>query len=252
MEINRDIVILKDCYVAYIKSLSSLIMADLHLGYEGVAAKNGIFLPKLNLKYILEQVEKAKEEIGKDNIKRIILLGDIKNEFDEVDDSEIDELFSFINYLRNNIFDENLEIYLVKGNHDNYVDAFAKNLNLKIFRQELFLGNYLMFHGEEMPNVEALKKTNFLILAHEHPAIAIYTEVGSKIKLKCFLYGKFEKEILVLPAICYYASGSEINILPKEELLSPFLKSIEIDEMIPIIVEGEILVFPKIKNLRNL
>jgi hypothetical protein len=57
---------------------------------------------------------------------------------------------------------------------------------------------------------------------------------------------------LVLPAISYYAQGTEINLIPKEELLSPFLKIIDIDEMIPIVVDYEILAFPKIKFLRKI
>ncbi len=251
MEINNDIKFFKDCYLIFIKSISALILADLHLGYEGVLAKNGVFLPKLNLKYILEQIEGVSKTLGKENIKRVIVVGDIKNEFDEVDDSEIDELFSFVNYLRNEIFDRNLEIVLIKGNHDNYVDAYAKSLNLKVFRQEFLIEKYLMFHGEEKPSKELLDKAKFLITAHEHPAIAIYSEIKEKIKLKCFLYGRYQdKEVLVIPAISYYATGTEINLIPKEELLSSFLRDIDIDEMIPICTEGDILIFPKIKYLR--
>lgn len=250
MEINNDVLIFEDCYAVFIRSLSAVVLADLHLGYEGVAAKNGVYLPKLNLKHILEQIEKLRDKVGEENVKRVIVLGDIKNEFDEVDDAEIDELFSFVNYLRNEIFNKQLEIILVKGNHDNYVDAFAKSWNLKISRQELLMKDYLMFHGEEEPSENLINNAKFLLTAHEHPAIAIYTEIGEKVKMKCFLYGKFEREILVLPAICYYASGSEINLLPQEELLSPYLRKINVDELIPIVVEGEVMIFPKIRDLR--
>jgi len=251
MEINKDVMFFKDCYSIYIKSLNAIVLSDLHLGYEGVAAKNGVFLPKLNFKHIIEQIEIMKNNIGKENVKNIIVVGDIKNEFDEVDDAEIDELFSFVSFLRNELFGKDVEIVLIKGNHDNYVDGYAKELKLKIYRQEMLKDGYLFFHGEEMPNPEYIKLANFLITGHEHPAIAIYTQIGEKVKIKCFLYGKYKnKDVLVLPAICYYASGSEINLIPKEELLSPFLRVIDIDEMIPISVEGDILVFPKIKNLR--
>ncbi len=250
MEIGNDIRFFKDCYAVFIRSISAIVLADLHLGYEGVSAKNGIFLPKLNLKYILEQIERIRNEVGKENVKRVIVVGDIKNEFEEVEDSEVDELFSFVSYLRNEIFDKRLEIILIKGNHDNYVDAYAKSLNLKVFRQEYLIENYLMFHGEENPSKTLLSQSRFLITAHEHPAIAIYSEIGEKVKIKCFLYGRFEKEILVLPAISYYATGVEVNLIPREELLSPFLRSLNIDEMIPICVEGDVLIFPKIKKLR--
>jgi putative SbcD/Mre11-related phosphoesterase len=249
----KDIQFIEDCYLVFIKSLNALIMGDLHLGFEGVSAKEGVYLPKLNLSNILKQIEKAVKKIGRDKIQRMIILGDIKNEFDEIAQEEIDELFDFVYYTRNNIFKREIEMILVKGNHDNYVDGFAKSLNLKVYRQELIINDYLMFHGEEIPSKDLINKANFLILAHEHPSIGLYSEVGAKTKVKCFLYGKHKnKKILVLPAISYYAQGTEINLIPKEELLSPFLKIIDIDEMIPIVVDYEILTFPKIKYLRKI
>jgi len=249
----KDLRFIEGCYLVFIKSLNALVMGDLHLGFEGVSAKEGVYLPKLNLINILKQIETSVKKIGNDNIQRMIILGDIKNEFDEIDQEEIDELFNFVYYVRNNIFKKEIEMILIKGNHDNYVDGFAKSLNLKVYRQELIMENYLMFHGEEIPDEDLIRKSEFLILAHEHPSIALYNEVGAKIKVKCFLYGKYKnKKVLVLPAISYYAQGTEINLIPKEELLSPFLKIIDIDEMIPIVVDYEILAFPKIKFLRKI
>lgn len=251
LEIDNDVVLVKDCYLLYIKSLKSIVLSDLHLGYESVSAKNGVFLPKLNFNFITNQIENFVKKIGKERVKSVIVLGDIKNEFDEVDQAEIDELFNFVYYLRNNIFDKNLVIYLVKGNHDNYVDGYAISLNLKVIKQELFLGKYLMFHGEDLPSQELLEKAEFLIMAHEHPAIVLFTEVGERVKAKCFLFGNVPKKIIVLPAISYYAQGTDINLLPKEELLSPYLRKIGTDDLIPIVVENDFLIFPKIRYLRN-
>jgi putative phosphoesterase, SbcD/Mre11-related len=248
--IDDDIYIIKDYHLIFVKSIQSIILSDLHLGYENVAAKNGVFLPKLNLNHIIEQIDNFVLKIGKNNINNIIVLGDIKNEFDEVDQAEIDELFSFVHHIRTTLFDKDVNILLVKGNHDNYVDGYALSLNVKVFRQELLLGKYLLFHGEDIPNQKLYDACDFLIMAHEHPAIVLFTEIGERVKTKCFLFGNFDKKILILPAISYYAQGTDINLLPKEELLSPFLKTIDIDELIPIIVDSDLFIFPKIKYLR--
>jgi len=45
-----DIEIIDGTPIVYIKDLSAIVCSDLHLGYEGVMAENGIFLPKINLK----------------------------------------------------------------------------------------------------------------------------------------------------------------------------------------------------------
>ncbi|RLF39078.1 MAG: hypothetical protein DRN12_07460, partial [Thermoplasmata archaeon] len=90
---------------------------------------------------------------------------------------------------------------------------------------------------------------------HEHPSIALYTDIGVKEKIKCFLYGVFgDKQVIVLPAFSYLAPGSDINLIPREELLSPILRTIDIDEMqvIGIIEEDRLLKFPNIGELRRI
>ena len=78
---------------------------------------------------------------------------------------------------------------------------------------------------KKVKNIIEIKQKN-IILAHEHPAIGLYTEIGVKEKLKCFLYGKAnDKNIVVIPAFSYFAQGSDVNLIPKNELLSPMLKN---------------------------
>jgi putative SbcD/Mre11-related phosphoesterase len=227
--------------VLYIKSLSALVIADTHFGYEGVMAENGIFLPKVNYKHIIEQIESA---ISKTKPKMIIVNGDIKNEFDKVAIEEFTEVNDFVRYCKQ----KGLQIFLIKGNHDNFVDSL-KALGIRIFKQELLLQNFLFFHGEELPS-KNIDKAEFLITAHEHPAIAIYSNLGVKEKLKCFLFGKYKnKKVIVLPTINFFATGEELNIIPKEELLSPFLKSIDIDSFD---VYAEELYFGKLGDLRKI
>ncbi len=81
----------------------------------------------------------------------------------------------------------------------------------------------LFIHGDvELPDLE---NAGMIIMGHEHPAIALFDEIGAKEKIKAFLAGKFgEKELIVLPAFSPLAQGTEINLIPREELLSPLLK----------------------------
>jgi putative SbcD/Mre11-related phosphoesterase len=227
--------------VLYIRSLEALVIADTHFGYEGVMAENGIFLPKMNYKHIIQELDSA---ISKTKPKMLIVNGDIKNEFDKVAVEEFMELNDFVKYCKQ----KELQLFLIKGNHDNFVDS-VKALGIKIFKQELLLQNFFFFHGEELPS-ENSEKAEFLITAHEHPAIAIYSDLGVKEKLKCFLFGKYKnKKVIVLPAINFFASGEELNIIPQEELLSPFLKKVDIDSFH---VYAEELYFGKLGELRRI
>ncbi|MCL5430481.1 MAG: metallophosphoesterase [Candidatus Marsarchaeota archaeon] len=245
MELIKDIELLEGLPIIYIKSLKAIVCSDLHLGYEGVMAKRGVYLPKSNLKRIMKMVEEA---LNKTKATTIIVDGDIKNEFSEVDQDEFNELYDFIQFLKG----KHITTVLIKGNHDNFVDKYKAPFNLTIYEQEAKLGKYLFFHGEEQP--KETSKAKMLIMGHEHPSIGVYNSVGTKEKIKCFLYGKYDGvPILVLPAMNYFASGTDINLQPESELLSPVFKHVDVDGMRAIAVGyGSTIDFGKISQLRKL
>lgn len=244
MRLDEDIELLDGLPVIFIRSIDSLVIADPHLGYEGVMAKKGVLIPKVNLKHICAILEKAIKITG---AKKLIVDGDIKNEFSDVDVEEFNELQDFINFGK----EKGISLILIKGNHDNFVERYKEPFKLVIHRQEADMGGYLFFHGEELP-LGVNKETKMLVMGHEHPAIAIFNGVGKKEKLRCFLYGEFKgKRLLVLPAINYFASGTDINAVPVEELLAPIFKDIDVDCMHAIAIGyGSTIDFGAISGLR--
>lgn len=245
MMLTKDVQLLDGLPIAYIKSLDAIVAADLHLGYEGVMARKGALLPKLNLNKIMEMVGRALE-ITK--AKRLIVDGDIKNEFSTVDQEEFNELYDFIQFAKSKTF----ELILIKGNHDNFVERYKEPFKLVVHRQEAKMERYLFFHGEELPN--NISGVKMLIMGHEHPAIGVYNAVGTKEKLGCFLYGSYKRvSLLVLPAANYYAAGTDINLQPKSHLLSPVFKHIDVDKVKAIAVGyGSTIDFGTIGELRKL
>ncbi|MBP1357950.1 MAG: phosphoesterase, partial [Sulfolobus sp.] len=61
LEIFEDIYISEDLPVAYIKSVNTIVMSDIHIGYEEDMAKKGIFIPKVQLKRFLNIYKRAIE-----------------------------------------------------------------------------------------------------------------------------------------------------------------------------------------------
>jgi putative SbcD/Mre11-related phosphoesterase len=244
MKLNKDIELLDGMPIAFIKSLDALVIADSHLGYEGVMAKQGMLIPKVNLKKLIASLSDA---IKMTKASKIIVNGDIKNEFSKVDQEEFNELYDFVKFVK----EKGLELILIKGNHDNFVERYKEPFKLQVYRQEALLGKYLFFHGEELPR--EIATAEMLIMGHEHPAIGVYNEAGRKIKLRCFLYGEYEgKPLLVVPAINYFAGGTEINIEPKDGLLSPVLKSSDLGKMHAIALGyGSTVDFGTIAKLRE-
>jgi len=223
MRLNNDIELIEGYPIVYIKSINVLVISDIHLGYEGIMAKQGLLIPKVNLKNIIKILRKV---INAKKPKSIIINGDIKNEFSHVDLEEFNEMSELVKFTET----MHIKLILIKGNHDNFVDKYKKPFKIDIYKQSVEIGDYLFFHGEKLP--PKTKKAKMLIMGHEHPAISIFNDVGQKEKLKCFLFGKYKGIlILILPAMNYFAGSTDINIIPKERLLSPIFSYINLDSM---------------------
>jgi hypothetical protein len=246
MRIFNDNVNLVEPFPAvYIDELETLVIADLHLGIEGISAEQGVFIPKVQLEKILGDMEGL---ISEQEAKRILINGDIKHEFSETSYHEFKEIGRFFEFLTENFE----EVIMVKGNHDNYIFRVTCKYDVKLY-DEVGIGDYFFIHGHKDRNPLDVKERN-IILAHEHPSIVLYTELGVKEKIKCFLHGEIgDKNILVMPAFSYFAEGSGVNQLPRHALLSPVLRRLDVDRMrvVGIMEKERYLVFPDIRRLRE-
>ncbi|MDH7594281.1 MAG: metallophosphoesterase [Methanomicrobiales archaeon] len=245
MKLWDSVEILVPFPAVYIPSLDTIVMADLHLGYEGIMAEQGVFLPKIQFRLEVEMLERIREICP---AGRILLNGDVKHEFSETgyhEFLEVRDLFSLL--VRS--FEE---VLVVKGNHDNYLIRTTKRFGITP-RERITLGNFHFCHGHRPVDVR-MEAHECLIIAHEHPSILLTDEVGGREKLPCLLYGEFSgRRIIVLPAFSPLAEGSQVNIVPPEELLSPVLREEQrIDRLRAIGLSREVgaLEFPEIGRMR--
>ena len=245
--LDKDVELIDGLAAAYIKSIKSMVVSDLHLGYESHMAKRGVFVPKVNLKKITKDMEAV---ASKRDVNSVIVVGDIKNEFSNVEQDEFNELYDIIRFCR----EKKLGLVLVKGNHDNFIDRYRDSLNLKTYTGEAIIGDYLFFHGDRLPKLSGKGNIKMLISGHEHPAIGIVNPIGRTEKLRCFLIGKYKgARLIVLPAISYFATGSDINLQPQSRLLSPVLRKMDINSAHAIAIGyGSTLDFGTIAKLRKL
>ncbi len=246
MKLNEDAQILEGLPVLHIRSLGAVVCSDLHLGYEGVAAQRGTFLPKVNLKNVKETLKKAVEMTG---AERIIVDGDIKNEFSTVHPEEFNEFREFVRYASGELGVK--KITLIKGNHDNFIDRIGNASGIEIYAQEALISEFLFFHGEELPRS---KKGRLLVMGHIHPAVTLYNGLGIREKLRCFLYGRMRdgRKIVVIPAMNYFAQGVGINMEDVNRMAPVFRKMLDIDSMEALCIgEGETLDFGRVGELRR-
>jgi Predicted ICC-like phosphoesterases len=102
---------------AYLEDIGAVVVSDIHLGYEEVRAKNGIFLPRVQSDIIYNTVE---EIMDKCNPCEFITSGDLKHEFSKNTPQEWQDVYKLAE-----IISKRSEAIVVKGNHDNSVANIA-------------------------------------------------------------------------------------------------------------------------------
>jgi putative SbcD/Mre11-related phosphoesterase len=216
-----------------------LIISDLHLGYEEALNFQGIMVPKFQYQKIVQRMEEIHNRC---ECSRIIVNGDLKHEFGKISRQEWKETLQFIDFLKNRF----QEIILIKGNHDPLTPIIASKTGLEV-QQQFSVGDYLVMHGDRIPDDwENIQEKTFII-GHEHPSIGLRS--GERLeKIKCFLLGSFrDKNLVVMPSFNFITEGSDVL---HEKLLSPFLRKSDWDEMEVLGVENfETLNFGRIKDL---
>lgn len=246
MKLDSDMELVEGLPVLYIKSLNAVVCADLHLGYEGMYASKGTFMPKVNFKRMKESLMEA---ISKTKAENIIVDGDIKNEFSEVHVEEFNEFREFVIFLRDEMGVKGIR--LIKGNHDNFIDRFKQPLDFEIDTQEALIGRYLFFHGEETPKSA---EGEVLVMGHLHPALALRDKIGVKEKLSCFLYGKMNdgRKIIILPAMSYFAKGVDVSHCNVGEMAPVFKRMADVNKLRALCIgEGEILDFGQVGKIKK-
>ncbi len=249
MKIFSGLEIISPYPALYISSIDAIALADLHLGYEGIMAEQGIFVPKVQFK---KEVSMLKKIIERQKASRVVINGDVKHEFSETSYHEFREVGELLQFLQENFE----EVIVIKGNHDNFITRVTKKYGAKLY-EELRLGEFYFLHGHRVPENFSVVKSGCVIIAHEHPALALYDEIGTKEKMACFLYGRLRggRKLVVLPAFSPLAYGSDVNTIPAQALLSPILKGfVDIDALNVIGISEEVgaLQFPGLGKLRRL
>ncbi len=244
MRLAAGIEALEGVPILYLKKLNAIVCSDLHLGYEGVMADQGTFLPKANLKTIKSVIGAA---VKKTSAGTIIIDGDIKNEFSKVHLEEMNEFLELIKFLQEEM--KLKRIIIVKGNHDNFINRVVGSGKVEVYEQEAEVGGFIFFHGEELPR----EKGQVLVMGHVHPSVSLQNMIGVREKLKCFLYGtmKDKRRLIVLPAMSYFAEGMSVNLEDVARMAPIFRSRADINKMeVLCIGNDETLRFGSVGELR--
>ena len=242
---------------------STLVIADVHIGYEESLNKQGILVPRLQFEEIVKRINNIFRLLKNKKIDTIIINGDLKHEFGAISEQEWRNTLKFIDLLAKHCNG----IILIKGNHDTILGPIAKKRNVNVVdyytvepltrkpnneKQSILKKiikkqqKILIAHGDKIPK-EALKDVSTIVIGHEHPAVSL--KEGARIEhFKCFLKGKYKgKSLIVQPSFNTLIEGTDVL---REAILSPFLKQ-NLDSFEVFAVEDKVYSFGKLRNLRR-
>ena len=244
MELVEGVEIVSELPVLYIRKYKALVLADTHIGFEEEMADKGIFIPRFQLRKLLDILSLS---LTATNVSEVIIAGDFKHRFSGLGKIERKELSIVLEYLLSKVD----KVVVVRGNHDNYLPLLQKKFDFVITNEYLLGNEYLIIHGHKLPQTEG--NWRYLIMGHEHPSISLRDSLGTIGKFSCFLVGPLSngRTLITLPAVGAYQTGSKVT-LDRDTYLSPVIKELAIIEQLrPIIIDEEagLLELPTLSEL---
>ena len=223
----------------YLADESSVVISDLHLGFEEEMNLHGLYLPKLQRDHVEGIVEKIIERYDP---RRIIINGDFKQEFSRNLSQEWTDVIHFIER-----FEKRLQLYFVRGNHDNYLMTILSKKGI-VLSETYENERYYIYHGDSDRSFRKLT-----ILGHEHPSVVLRDKVGGVFKIPAFVYNE-EARIAITPALSFFSSGTDVTeSLINQEHFTPVLKHVDPDKfrIFGITEEFGIVDFGYLKDLQK-
>ena len=236
MEIIKDIEIID--LSLFLKKHNTLILSDLHIGYEESLNDKGVLVPRVQFKQMYTRLKTILEE---NKFREVIITGDLKHEFGIINDTEWKNTLRLIDL----ILEHCEKLILIKGNHDITLKYIANKRSIELV-EYVKIDDILICHGDNILK-EAMKDSKIIIIGHEHPAVGL-REKNKYESYKCFLKGKYErKTLIVIPSFNTLTTGTDVL---RRRLLSPYLQQ-DLDNFeVYAIEDKKPYEMGKIKNLK--
>jgi len=169
------------------KQQKTLIITDLHLGWEINLARKGIHVPSQMLKIC----QKLLQLINITKPNTLIILGDIKHTIAKAESGEWRDIPEFFQTIKTKIED----IQIIRGNHDGNLEPLLPPTIQLHPSTGIPLNTIGLFHGHTWP-AEKLLKCSTLVMGHVHPTVAFRDPFGFQITTPVWIKAKCNTEKL--------------------------------------------------------
>jgi uncharacterized protein len=167
---------------AWIAAESTLLVADVHLGKAATFRRLGLPVPRGTTTESLDRLGDLVEQLG---ARRVVVLGDLLH---SAHAHAASTLGAFGRWRDRH---EQLDLVLVRGNHDDRAGDPPTALRIEVVSEPLLLGGLALAHH---PRPVAGRS---VLGGHLHPCLSLAGRAGDRLRLPCF---HFAGNVGVLPA----------------------------------------------------
>ncbi|MGN6540718.1 MAG: ligase-associated DNA damage response endonuclease PdeM [Ginsengibacter sp.] len=193
-KLNNETLWLSPARCIFWEEETALILSDLHFGKSGHFRKSGIGIPQNIFK---EDLQKLFAQIAFFKPKILLIAGDM---FHSSANKEVD---FFIKW-RNDF--PQLEIKLIRGNHDILTKQFYKEAKIEVVENKLVIKDFCFTHDIALSGNNENK--HFTFSGHIHPGIKMNGSGNQSLMLPCFY---FSKKYAILPAFSAFTGLAKIK-----------------------------------------
>jgi len=218
----------------------SLVITDLHLGFENALSLNNVFLGKN--KTVTEITKEIELIIDKTKPDSLILLGDVKSGINSITKVEWETVPSFFENITKLI-----DIILVPGNHDANIEKLIPNEITLAGSKGIIIDDILLTHGHTMPS-ENFSQINTIVMGHIHPVFfekeslingeRVWVSIISD-KQKIFHSKSGELELIILPSFNRYFYATQKKFYKKS--ISPIIEKMDVMQAKILTLDGTII-----------
>jgi putative SbcD/Mre11-related phosphoesterase len=156
----------------------TLIVADLHIGWELALVQKGIHVPMQTSKLLKNLVDLILEH----RPDKLLILGDVKHTVATAEMGEWRDVPDFFTELRKHVED----ISILRGNHDGNLEPLLPENVTLLPASGVALGEVGFFHGHQWPS-PTLLGCKTLVMGHVHPVIAFRDLAGFRISRQVWI-----------------------------------------------------------------
>lgn len=204
----------------------SVVITDLHIGFESSLVSNEIFIGKNTT--ALETISEIESIINQEKPDSVILLGDIKSSIKNISNTEWNDVPVFFEKIKNKA-----EIILIPGNHDSGIQQLVPNGITMISSSGMVEENILLTHGHTMPSSN-FSHIDKIVMGHVHPIFFQEDSIinGQRVwvslrtnKEYIFPDKNGELEIIIVPSFNKYFYATQKRKYKKS--ISPIIQKIK-------------------------